>query len=144
MPEGSGQWGLPPPHDELERSTPNFTVSVSLRCVLRGPFCQPCYLVCFRAQWSPAGVLERLVQMLPYRFAVSGRLSNCTTTYKPRNQSREAGTSSRIFDSMETSAKHISLGPADYKKMCIKFSWGLARPGLWGCCPPRWPPSRFW
>ncbi len=42
--------------------------------------------------------------------------SDCTNTYKSRNQSREAGTSSRIFDSVETSAKYISLGPADYKK----------------------------
>ncbi len=52
----------------------------------------------------------------PYWFAVSGRCSNRTTTHKPRNQSREAGPSSRIFDSMETSAKYISLGPAEYRK----------------------------
>ncbi len=52
----------------------------------------------------------------PYWFAVSGRCSNRTTTHKPRNQSREAGPSSRIFDSMETSAKCISLGPAEYRK----------------------------
>ncbi len=31
------------------------------------------------------------------RFAVSGRCSDCTTTYTSRNQSREAGTSSRIL-----------------------------------------------
>ncbi len=31
-----------------------------------------------------------------FRFAVSGHRSDCTTTYKSRNQSREAGTSSRI------------------------------------------------
>ncbi len=31
------------------------------------------------------------------RFAVSERRSDCTTTYKSRNQSREAGTSSRIL-----------------------------------------------
>ncbi len=50
------------------------------------------------------------------QFAISRRHSDCTTTYKSRSQSREAGTSSRTFDSMETSAKYISLGPADYKK----------------------------
>ncbi len=33
-----------------------------------------------------------------------------------KNQSREAGTSNRIFDSVENSAKYISLGPADYRK----------------------------
>ncbi len=50
------------------------------------------------------------------RFTASERRSDCTNTYKSRNQSREAGTSSRIFDSVETSAKYISLGPADYRK----------------------------
>ncbi len=50
------------------------------------------------------------------RFTVSGCLSDCTNTYKSRNQSREAGTSSRIFDSVETFVKYISLGPADYRK----------------------------
>ncbi len=50
------------------------------------------------------------------RFTASGRHSDCTNTYKSRNQSREAGTSSRIFDSVETSAKYASLGLADYRK----------------------------
>ncbi len=54
------------------------------------------------------------------RFAVLERCSDCTTTYKPRNQSREAGTSSRIFDSVETSAKYISLGPADYRRRVME------------------------
>ncbi len=64
------------------------------------------------------------------RFTASGCRSDCTNTYKSRNQSREAGTSSRIFDSVENFGKYITLG--------------LARPGSWGFCPPRWPPSRFW
>ncbi len=42
------------------------------------------------------------------RFTVSGCRFDCTNTYKSRNQSQEAGTSSRIFGSMETSAKYIS------------------------------------
>ncbi len=50
------------------------------------------------------------------RFTVSGRCSDCTNTYKSRNQSREAGTSSRIVGSVETSAKYILLGPAHYGK----------------------------
>ncbi len=50
------------------------------------------------------------------RFTASGCRSDCTNTNKSIKQSREAGTSSRIFDSMETSAKYISLGPADYRK----------------------------
>ncbi len=77
------------------------------------------------------------------RYTVSGCRSDCTNTYKSRNQSQEAGISSRIFGSVEISAKYISLGPADYKKG-YQYSSGLALPGLWGCYPPRWPPSRFW
>ncbi len=50
------------------------------------------------------------------RFTVSGRCSDHTNTCKSRNQSGEAGTSSRIFGSVGTSAKYISLGPADYRK----------------------------
>ncbi len=71
--------------------TPRSSQHLFLRCpspfgVLRGPFCQPCHRVCFRAQWSPAsaylkvhpetlwpwnarplrgGFSERSVQMLP-------------------------------------------------------------------------------
>ncbi len=56
-------------------------------------------------------------------FTVSERRSDCTTTCKSRNQSREAGTSSRIFDSVETSAKCISLGPADYRKRVSNAVW---------------------
>ncbi len=36
-----------------------------------------------------------------FRFTTSGRLSDCTNTYKSRNQSREAGTSSRILTACE-------------------------------------------
>ncbi len=50
------------------------------------------------------------------QLAVSGCRSDSTITYKSRNQSREAGNSSRIFDSVDTSAKYISLGPADCRK----------------------------
>ncbi len=57
------------------------------------------------------------------RFTASGRRSDCTNRYKSRNQSREAGTASRIFDSVETSAKYISLGPADYKKRVSDTVW---------------------
>ncbi len=42
-----------------------------------------------------------------WRFTVSGCRSDCTNTYKSRNQSRETGTSSRIFGSVGTSAKYI-------------------------------------
>ncbi len=50
-PEGSGQWGQTPPKWSGQH--------LILRCpspsgVFRGPFCQPCHLVCFRAQRSPA------------------------------------------------------------------------------------------
>ncbi len=49
-------------------------------------------------------------------FTASGCRSDCTNTYKSRNQCRGTGTSSRMFDSVETSAKYISLDPADYRK----------------------------
>ncbi len=52
-------------------------------------------------------------------FTVSGHRSVRTNRYKSRNQSREAGTSSRIFGSVGTSAKYISLGPADYRKRVL-------------------------
>ncbi len=44
------------------------------------------------------------------RFTASGCRSDCTNTYKSRNQSREAGTSSRIFDSMENFGQIYHIG----------------------------------
>ncbi len=68
------------------------------------------------------------------RFAVSGHCSNCTTTYKFRNKSREAATSSRNL-----TAWKLQIIEKGYQ-----YSSVLTRPGLWGCFPQRWPPSRFW
>ncbi len=111
-PEGSGQWGPP----EVERSTPHFTVSVSLRC-LQGTVLPTLPPRVLQGQRSPATHISRSTRKrsglgMPApseegfravssdascRFAVSERRSDCTTTYKSRNQSREAGTSSRIL-----------------------------------------------
>ncbi len=60
---------------------------------------------CFRAQRSPASAYLKVhpegFRVVSAdgscRFAVSERHSDCTTTYKSRNQSREAGTASRIL-----------------------------------------------
>ncbi len=59
------------------------------------------------------------------RFTISGRRSVRSNTYKTRNQSREAGNSSRIFGSVGISAKYISLGPADYRKGVSNTVWVL-------------------
>ncbi|XDV19881.1 hypothetical protein PO909_025279 [Leuciscus waleckii] len=54
--------------------------------------------------------------VVPCRCAVTGRRTDYSTATKSRNQSREAGTSSRIFDSVEATVKCFSLGPADRGK----------------------------
>ncbi len=50
------------------------------------------------------------------RFTISRCRSVRTNIYKSRNQSREAGSSCKMIGSLGTSAKYISLGPADYRK----------------------------
>ncbi|CAM4662369.1 unnamed protein product [Leuciscus chuanchicus] len=54
--------------------------------------------------------------VVPCRCAVTGSRTDYSTATKSRNQSREAGTSSRIFDSVEATVKCFSLGPADRGK----------------------------
>ncbi len=121
---------------EVERLTPHFTVPFSLRCpqgtglpTLPPRMLQGTTVSGERISQVPPGNSSGLGMPAPseegfgavnsdtsYRFTASGRRSDCTNTYKSRNQSREAGTSSRIFDSIQTSAKYISLCPADYRK----------------------------
>ncbi len=64
--DGCGKWSWHPRAQasedfplEVERLTPNFTVPVYLRCP-QGPVCQPCHLVCLRAQRSLASAYLRV------------------------------------------------------------------------------------
>ncbi len=124
--------------------------------ILRGPFCQPCHLVCFRARRSPASAYLRVhpkcsVLGMPTpseegfravssdascRFAVSGCRSVRTTTYKSRDQSREAVTSSRILTAWKL-LPNISRWVLQTIEKGYQYSSGLARPVLWVCFPPR-------
>ncbi len=137
-PEGSSQWGLhPPPPSCRSRVVNTSFYGTRLPSVSSGDNSANPATSCasrrnglWRAQisgspWkrSGPGMLApskkgfRVVSLdSSCQFAITGRLSDCTTTYKSRNQSREAGTSSIVFDSVETSAKYISLGSADYRK----------------------------
>ncbi len=72
------------------------------------------------------------------RFAISGHHSDCTTIFKSRNQSREAGTSSRILTAWKR-LPNISCWVLQTIEKGYQNSLCLTRPGLWV-----WPPSMFW
>ncbi len=57
---------------------------------------------------------------------------------------QETGSLSRLFRSMETTAKCVSMGPAHCKKENIVFSLGLRRQLSTGSFPRWWVPSRLW
>ncbi len=57
---------------------------------------------------------------------------------------QETGSPSRLFRSMETTAKCVSMGPAHCKKENIVFSLGLRRQLSTGSFPRWWVPSRLW
>ncbi len=101
--------------------------AVSGECIFQGP---PGNVVALGCPPPPRRVSERSVK------AVSGRPSDCTTTYKSRNQSREAGTSSRILTAWKL-LPNISRWVLQTIEKGCHYSSGLARPGLWGCFPPR-------
>ncbi len=99
----------------MKRSTPHFTVSVPLRCpqetirptlpprVLKGRGgLGRAHISRSTRKRSGLGMpdpseegFKAVSSDVSCRFAVSGHRSNCTATYKSRNQSREAGTFSR-------------------------------------------------
>ncbi len=128
---------------EAEWLTPHFMVPVSLRCpqetglpTLPPRVLQGAAVSSERISQGPPGnlvasgcppplrrVSEQSAQTPPAGSPLQDDRSDCTNRYKSRNQSREAGTASRIFDSVETSAKYISLGPADYKKRVSDTVW---------------------
>ncbi|XDV47256.1 hypothetical protein PO909_016939 [Leuciscus waleckii] len=58
---------------------------------------------------SEEGV-RAVCSVVPCRCAVTGRQTDYSTAIQSRNQSREAGTSSRIFDNVEATVKCFSLG----------------------------------
>ncbi len=159
---GKRSWRLRAQASEVEGLTPHFAVPVSFRCpqgtglptlpprVLQGAAISgerisqgpPRNVVASGCPPPLRRVSERSAKTLPASLPLQDIVLTAQIHTKSRNQSQEAGSSSRIFDSVETSAKYISLGPADYTERVSNT--GLACPGSWGYCPPRWPPSRFW
>ncbi len=82
---------------------------------------------------APSGEGFRAVSSdASYRFAISGRRFDCTITYNSRNQSREAGTSSRILTVWKL-LPNISHWVLQTVEKGYQYSSGLARPRLWGC-----------
>lgn len=69
---------------------------------IRGQFCQSCQLVCFGAQQSPA---------------IQGGGSQCSQV------TRETGSLSRFFDSVETSPKCFSMCPTNSRKGLQNSVW---------------------
>ncbi len=119
MPEGSGQWGLPPPPPPRSGAGNTSFYGVRLPPVSSGDrSANPATSCASGRSGLPRAHISRSIQKrsglgMPAplrggfsewfssdascRFAVSERRSDCTTTYKSRNQSREADTSSRIL-----------------------------------------------
>ncbi len=115
----------------------------SLLSTLWRSFCQPCQ--CSRAQRSPAsvslsifrrersgaeslatpsGVSQVASSAVPCRSSASGH--RASSSKHTRGQSRETGSLSRLFNSMETTAKCISLGPADCRERLSYSIWHSA------------------
>ncbi|KAI2652678.1 enzymatic polyprotein [Labeo rohita] len=103
--------------------------------------CQPCW--CFRAQRSPAsphlslppgnvaelgsspplwGSLQQLVRLSP----AGHPLQDTELAAHTRGQSRETGSLSRLFGSVETTAKCICLGPVHCRVRLLHSIWCFA------------------
>ncbi len=63
---------------------------------------------------TPSGISRAATSVVSCRPSGSGRRSSCSK--HTRDQSRETGSLSRLFSSVETTAKCISLGPADCRE----------------------------
>ncbi len=129
----------------MERSTPNFTVSVFLWCLqrtvlptLRPPVLQVAAVSGERISQGPPGNVVALGCPPPPR-----RVSEWSVQMLPVGLSREAGTSSRILTAWKL-LPNISHWVLQTIEKGYQIQFGLTRPGLWGCFPPRWPLSRSW
>ncbi len=63
---------------------------------------------------TPSGISQAATSVVSCRSSVSGHRSS--SSKHTRGQSRETGSLSRLFSSVETTAKCISLGPADCRE----------------------------
>ncbi len=120
------------------------TLCPSLLSALRSSVCQPCHVRCSRTQRSPvstsqssarkrsgaemlatpSGVSRAASSAFSCRCAVPGYQTG-RSDYT-RGQSRETGSLSRLFGSLETTAKCISMGPAHCRE-ATESRWVLLR-----------------
>ncbi len=139
----------------MERSTPHFTVSVSLRCPQETvlPTLSP------RVLQGAAVSGERIYQGPP-RNVVRRVSERSVQTHPDGSLFQDVVLTAQIHINPETSLErlvplveflaawellpNISSWFLQTIEKGYQYSSGLALPGSWGCCPPRWPPSRFW
>ncbi len=145
----------------MERSTPHFTVSVSLRClqgtvlptlpprVLQGAAVSgerisqgpPGNVVALGCPPPPRRVSERSVQMVPLGLPFQNVILNAQLHINPETrESRAAGTSSRILTAWKL-LPNISHWVLQTIEKGYQYSLGLARPGLWRCFHRGGPPA---
>ncbi len=105
--------------------------------VLRGTFCQPCHLMCFRVLQSPASppAQRRVsVQTLPVGSPFQEVVMTAQLHINPKISLE------RLVSLNLTAWKllpNISCWVLQIIEKGYQYSSGLARPGLWGCFPPR-------
>ncbi len=101
------------PQEIVLPTMPEFQdAAVSSKCFSQ--FCPPVNIAELRASPPLRGSLKQLVRPFSCRFSTSGH--QVSSSKHNRDQSQEIGSLSRLFSSIETTAKCISLGPADCRK----------------------------
>ncbi len=149
MPEGSGQWGLPPQSKTVNTSFYSArlpSMSSGDQSANPATSCASGRSGLWRAHISGStrkrsGLWDARPLEEGFR-AVSSDAScrfACTTRYKSRNQSREAGTSSRILTTWKLSKiSHWVLQTIEKGINTVRVS--PAR--VYGGVSPRWPPQQ--
>ncbi len=87
---------------------------------------------------TPSGVSRAARSAVPCRSSTPGHLASHSKY--TRDQSRETGSLSRLFGSMETAAKCFSMGHAHCR---TRLCGALPQP-FYGALPCWWVPSRLW
>ncbi len=140
-----------------ERCTPHHTVPVSPQCP------QEISLLTLPVFQGVAVSSERFSQSLPQKCSGAGRLATPSGVFRAarsavscrspasghrasrskytRGQSWETGSLSRLFGSVETTAKCVSMGHAHCR---TRLSWRSAAAFQQGSLPCWWVPSRLW
>ncbi len=90
---------------------------------------------------TPSGVSAAASSAFSCRCAVPGYQTS-RSNYTG-GQSRETGSLSRLFGSVETTAKCVSMGPAHCRE-ATESRWVLLRLDSTGWIPLWWAPSRLW